>query len=142
MREHFDAAMDFVFKWEGEKFVNNPADLGGPTKYGISQKYNPDIDVKALTKDQAKSIYRERYWDKIGGDKLPWPDCLVHMDTAVLFGKDDVDRWKSHDWVSFIFQRMLKHLRRVKRNPMQTVFLVGWLNRCIDLYWTAKKEVK
>lgn len=57
---------DFILKtieFEGG-FVNSPSDPGGMTKYGISQKYNPDVDVKNLTVDEAVRIYFERYWLK------------------------------------------------------------------------------
>ena len=45
-------------------------DTGGYTKYGISQKYHPNIDVSKLTKDDAARIYKKEYWDKINGDRL------------------------------------------------------------------------
>jgi len=45
-------------------------DTGGYTKYGISQKAHPGIDVRKLTKDDAARIYKTEYWDKINGDRL------------------------------------------------------------------------
>ena len=44
-------------------FVNDPDDPGGKTKYGISERYNPGIDIESLTLDKAAAIYRRKYWD-------------------------------------------------------------------------------
>lgn len=38
-------------------YVNNPSDIGGETKFGISKKFHPDVDIKNLTKDDAVRIY-------------------------------------------------------------------------------------
>lgn len=46
-------------------YVVDPNDPGGETKYGISKKQYPNIDIKALTMDQAEAIYRRDYWDKL-----------------------------------------------------------------------------
>ena len=43
-------------------YVNNPHDPGGETKFGISKRYHPDVDVKNLTLDGAKAIYRNEYY--------------------------------------------------------------------------------
>lgn len=66
----FENAFQTVLRLEGgAKYV--PDDAGkGPTKYGINQTANPDVDVKNLTEAQARDIYRKRYWNKINGDAL------------------------------------------------------------------------
>lgn len=38
-------------------YVNDSSDLGGETKFGISKKFHPDVDIKSLTKDDAVKIY-------------------------------------------------------------------------------------
>jgi lysozyme family protein len=60
---NFDLFSDRLIKIEGG-YANNKNDRGGETKYGISKKYHPDIDIKNLTVEQAKEIYRKEYWDK------------------------------------------------------------------------------
>lgn len=57
----FDAAIDFVLQNEGG-LSNDPQDFGGLTNFGISQKTYPDVDIKNLTRDEAKEIYRKDYW--------------------------------------------------------------------------------
>jgi lysozyme family protein len=39
-----------------------PGDHGGETKFGISKAAFPDLDIKNLTKDDARKIYTERFW--------------------------------------------------------------------------------
>lgn len=44
--------------------TNDRQDFGGLTKYGISQRSYPNLDIANLTVDQALSIYEHDYWDK------------------------------------------------------------------------------
>src|SRR5690554_6299818 len=44
-------------------YTNDPNDVGGETKWGISKRANPDLDIKNLTIEQAKQRYLERYWN-------------------------------------------------------------------------------
>lgn len=74
----FDVALARVFAHEGG-YSNHPDDPGGPTKYGITiadyRRYvKPGAtaaDVKAMAPDEAKAIYRARYWDALRCDDLP-----------------------------------------------------------------------
>ena len=71
MSESFYLAMSFVHKWEGgEKYTNDSQDPGGETKYGISKRAYPDVDIKSLTKTEAEKLYLNDYWLKIGADKM------------------------------------------------------------------------
>ena len=55
-------------------YVNDPDDPGGETKYGISKKAYPKIDIKNLTLDDAVEIYKDEYWLPA---KVEWlPDKL------------------------------------------------------------------
>ena len=44
-------------------YVNNLNDKGGETKFGISKRSYPDIDIKNLTLEKAKMIYKRDFWD-------------------------------------------------------------------------------
>lgn len=57
----FDLAIEIVLKHEGG-LVDNPADPGGLTNFGISQKAFPDVDIRGLTKEAAAEIYLNKYW--------------------------------------------------------------------------------
>lgn len=85
MRENFDKAFQFVLKWEGG-YVNDPDDPGGETKYGISKRAYPDLDIKNLTVEQAKEIYFYDYWVKGMCDGLPAGVDLMHFDFCVNGG--------------------------------------------------------
>jgi hypothetical protein len=136
--DKFPYSMKFVFKWEGG-YVNDPDDPGGETKYGISKRAYPDIDIKNLTKAQAKSIYHQDYWIPAGCDKLPWPLCLVVFDTAVNMGLKRVEQFKakSDDWIDFVFLRLEFYADLAGRKPKHKKHIRGWLNRVTDLYRTA-----
>ncbi len=60
----------------------------GETNRGINTTANPGIDIKNLTEDGAKEIYK-KYWDDIGGDKLDAINPVlakVAHDTAINMG--------------------------------------------------------
>lgn len=61
MSHNSDLAIDTVLGLEGG-YINNPSDPGGETKYGISKKSHPKLDIKKLTKEKAKQIYYDEYW--------------------------------------------------------------------------------
>jgi len=56
------------------------------TKYGISAAAFPNIDIRNLTLDDVKPIYKAKYWDEIGGDSLPSGFDLATFDYAVNSG--------------------------------------------------------
>lgn len=51
--------------------MNHPADPGGATNFGISQRSYPDIDIANLTVADAVEIYRKDYWLAYRCDELP-----------------------------------------------------------------------
>ncbi|MFS8082999.1 MAG: glycosyl hydrolase 108 family protein, partial [Ginsengibacter sp.] len=75
----FDAAVDSVLGEEGG-YVNNPADPGGETQWGISKRAFPDVDIKALTRDAAKALYKAHYWDPLLPYYLPGKYRLIAFD--------------------------------------------------------------
>ena len=90
--DHFDKAILITLKHEGG-FVNDPVDPGGATNWGMSIRFltrdagdsdgdgfmdgdldkDGDIDVddiKNMTVEQARKLYRIHFWDKYGYDKI------------------------------------------------------------------------
>lgn len=51
-------------------FSNNPSDAGRETKYGISKRSYPNVDIKNLTLEQAKAIYKKDFWDNQGYSQI------------------------------------------------------------------------
>lgn len=84
-KDNFDAVMVEVLAHEGG-YVNHPKDPGGETNFGISKRSYPKEDIKRLSRDRAKSIYRRDFWEKIRGDDLPAGVDLVVMDASVNSG--------------------------------------------------------
>ncbi len=58
----FEYAVQCLLIWEGG-YINSPNDPGGETNYGISSRSFPHIDIKNLTKQQAKAIYKKEFWN-------------------------------------------------------------------------------
>ena len=81
----FETVVHMVLEHEGG-YVNHPSDPGGETKYGISKRAYPDVDIAELTKDDAADLYKRDYWDRIKGDDLPVGVACVVMDYAVNSG--------------------------------------------------------
>jgi len=70
-------------------FVDDPLDNGGETKFGVAQNGNPDLNIKALTWQQAQEVYYDRYWRPGGCDQLaefaPFLAAL-HFDGCINHG--------------------------------------------------------
>lgn len=65
----FDLACDRLLTAEGA-YTDGAGDPGGETKFGISKRAYPTVDIKALTRDVAKGIYQRDFWDRINGQRL------------------------------------------------------------------------
>ena len=57
------------------------------TKYGIAANTYPNLDIKNLTIEQAKAIYKKDWWDKLGADQLHPAIVFQLWDFAVNAGK-------------------------------------------------------
>lgn len=93
MKENFDKAFLETLKHEGG-FVNHPRDPGGMTNLGVTKRVWEDYtgrqaseaDMRALTPEKVKPLYRERYWDRVRGDDLPSGVDFAIYDFAVNSG--------------------------------------------------------
>lgn len=91
--DRFKYCVDVVIALEGgDVLVDDPHDPGGATRYGISQRAHPDVDVRALTREQAEDIYRRHYWDRLRCGELPPPMDLAVFDAGVNQGVDAAAR--------------------------------------------------
>lgn len=84
--DNFERAFELVVGIEAG-YVNDPTDPGGETKYGISKRSYPNLDIANLTLDAAKSIYASDFWQACSCDQMPWPLCLFVFDMAVNQGQ-------------------------------------------------------
>lgn len=84
----FDRALAFVLRWEGGEggATSLPGDPGGLTRWGISQRAYPGLDIAALTREEAAAIYRRDYWEPARCERFPPPLALALFDAAVMHG--------------------------------------------------------
>lgn len=87
----FDECLTFVLKREGG-FSNHPADKGGATNRGITQKVYDDYretnqrSVRYIGEREVRDIYQANYWMPAKCGVLPVPVDLVVFDSAVHLG--------------------------------------------------------
>jgi len=90
----FEAALPFVLRWEGG-FVDHPADPGGRTNRGVTQRtYDTwrarqglaGRDVQLIDDAEVHAVYESGYWTPPRCNLLDPPLDLVHLDTAVNMG--------------------------------------------------------
>ena len=75
---NFARAFALTLRHEGG-YVDHPADPGGATNLGVTIGTLSDwlgrkaskAEVRALTKESVKPIYKRNYWDRMRGDDLP-----------------------------------------------------------------------
>lgn len=84
--------VDRVLSHEGG-YVNDPNDPGGETKWGISKRSYPHLNIKDLTRQDAIAIYQSDFWQRVQGDKLPVPFVFQALDAAVNHGIGNAVRW-------------------------------------------------
>jgi hypothetical protein len=135
----------WLLQWEGIKYVNNPNDPGGCTKFGISYSNNkPELnalgirtgpEIINLTEEQAKCIYINKYWNPVASG-LQYPMNWVYFNAAVNNGPANAQKFYSHsngNYEEFISVQRKFYENIVKNNPSQSIFLKGWLNRLNSL---------
>lgn len=161
MPDTFEECIPIILEAEGG-YVNDPADPGGETKFGISKRAFPKINIADLTIQQAKAIYKEYYWDRARIERLPSHLRLVVFDACVNMGNvaairllqrlaevaEDgvVGRVTAARATQITFQRYLQARRDfyqgiVARRPASRKFLRGWLLRIGKLARIIKKAL-
>jgi lysozyme family protein len=148
----FDKAIKVILRHEGG-YVNDPDDPGGETKFGISKRAFPDVDIKNLTEDQAKKIYFDRYWEPLNLHLLQNEELKLNVfDHGVNAGRGRAVRMLQEileckkdgvlgpvtaraansdtEIVDKYKQSRIKYYRGVATSrPQLKKFLRGWLNR-------------
>jgi lysozyme family protein len=153
MTDLFTRCIDVVLRNEGG-YVNDHDDPGGETKYGISKRAFPDVDIQGLTIEEAKDIYFEKYWKPLNIDTLTDANAALQIfDFAVNAGLSRavktaqrlsgtyVDGKIGPNTINainnmgpcflarYIYARKEFYQYLAKIKPAQSKFLQGWLNR-------------
>ena len=129
----FDSIANYMIDKHEGGFVEDDNGKGN-TKHGINISSNPEVDVKNLTKEGAKQIYRTKYWDAVGvGSVSPEFQPLV-FDAAVNQGQSfakqlisAIDGGATKD--DIIALRKAAYQSSVDNNENNRKYLKGWIAR-------------
>lgn len=83
--DRFVRFIERVLEHEGVD-ADDPRDPGGKTRWGISQRTYPHLNIATLTREQAIALYRRDAWTPIRGDALPEAIAFQVLDSAVNHG--------------------------------------------------------
>jgi lysozyme family protein len=173
---NFDPYFPHIIKSEGAVYTNDPVDAGGCTKFGIILQTLKDYkfdtnkdgvftceDVKALTLEDSKSIYKKMYWDFFKADGIKNQSLAEYIvDGAINQGKGTIAKYvqqiigvtddglvgnktleaiNAHDSKD-LFEKLKakredKYHRIVANNPSQKKFIKGWINRLNSIDYQA-----
>ena len=83
----YDVVAPHVLDLEGG-YVDDPDDPGGETRWGISKRSYPNLDIKNLTKEAALDIYKRDFWDGSGAliEDIDQATAMVLFDMALNSG--------------------------------------------------------
>lgn len=131
----FDSIANRVLKIEGGYVANDAGK--GETNLGINKTANPDVDIKGLTPEKAKALYKERYWNAIGADSLPPDMRAVAFDAAVNHGPSKANQMIAEangDPKKMIELRRAEYARLITANPGKFgQYEKSWSNRLDQL---------
>lgn len=99
---NFDKSFQRLLIHEGG-YVNDPIDKGGETKYGITKRRYPAEDIKNLTLERAKYLYKRDFWDNFKIDQFPFHLRYITFDMYVNHNPKAVAK---------ILQRSINHKAR------------------------------
>lgn len=158
MSNNFIKAIDFTLPWETGRtkngqlrpdggYTNDPQDPGGETKWGISKRAHPDLDIKNLTLDRAFVTYKNDYYDvyrtfrnePVDLDLVPVDYAVCVFDSGVNCGVVRTHGWhrvarKEKDPTKALMGlRLERYNHLVTVNPTLKKYYNGWINRMNDL---------
>jgi hypothetical protein len=114
----FDQHIGHTLKREGGYTADDAG--AGPSNHGINQRSHPGLDIKHLSQDQAREIYKKEYWDGIGADSLPQSVRSLAYDASVNQGPGRARRWAQEagdDPIKMAQLRMDHYQSLIDRNP-------------------------
>lgn len=132
---NIDEAFDILQTFEGgDKVVENPNDPGGITKFGISKRAYPSVDIRNLTIEQAKGIMYTDYWVPAGCNNIIPELQYVVLDTAFNMGVGTANKISAEmngypSIERYLFLREVYDSEIVEHRQSSIVFLGGWSSR-------------
>lgn len=131
----FQKSVDFVID-ELEGGGRLTTDSGGITRWGISSRAHPGLDVPSLTRERATEIYESEYWIPAGCQNFVWPLNLVLFDTAVNQGVAVAVQISLNcvDHLEALWERMERYAHIANNDPSERQYFRGWVNRLIKIW--------
>lgn len=149
----FNDYLKVILKHEGG-YIDHPSDPGGATKYGISQRSYPALNIKELTIQDASAIYYNDYWLKLKIENIKNEELKLHIfDMAVNAGiktaikllqgivgttQDGILGPRSEAKIGLYEDDIVENYKKaridyynklIKNKPQLQVFIKGWINR-------------
>ena len=157
----YNKCIEVLLRLEGgDKVSNASSDRGGLTRWGISQKSYPDLNIKALTKEKASDLYFNDYWIPMNLKILHDEELILHLfvlgvnigiRTATkilqrLVGEVDdgyigiktslaVTQYNGNLLEDFIKREKLFYITLAQKDESQHVNLKGWLARISNTHF-------
>lgn len=131
----FQRAVEKVLAHEGGD-VHHQDDPGGRTRYGISQRAYPKLDIANLSRPEAITIYYLDYWVAAGCDGLPEQLAYIVFDAAVNSGVARAKQWlsvTSGNEQARIAQFCGHRLQFMSDTKQWPTFGKGWARRVADI---------
>ena len=156
--------IDGVLEQEGEGVppYADPDDLGGRTRWGISERAHPDAwKAGPPTQEMARQIYARQYvapFDGLRDVNIDERVRVALIDDAVLSGVKtsirnlqrvlgvEMDGWIGPETISAAIRadaqwllirlvqgRALRIAKIVQQNPTQLKYLAGWITRALEM---------
>lgn len=155
---NISTAIDALIRREGgDRITDDPYDTGGLTKFGISKAAWPNVDIAALTLDEARRLYYERYYLAPRFHLLPLEYSEPVFDLGVHAGPAQAIRLMQRtvgvkaDGVigdetiaavqrqpvagfrkAFAVERLLFYVQTIVARPSNLKFARGWLRRALE----------
>lgn len=149
----FEKCVELILRLEGG-YSNDPQDRGGETRWGVSKRAFPHINIKDLTKEDAIEIYRIYYWDKIRIGEMPPEVRLAVFDCAVnqghiravsflqkslgvlndgIVGPDTLAAFSSQSPKLFLSNFLMRRFEAYARNDQWSIYGRGWMKRLMEV---------
>ena len=93
MNNNWQKSFELMLNSEGG-FVNHPSDPGGMTNLGVTKatwenwvgRESDEAEMRGLTPEKVKPLYKKKYFDAVRGDELPMGLDYLMFDFAVNAG--------------------------------------------------------
>jgi lysozyme family protein len=158
MDKKTEKIIDKVITNEGG-YNNDHEDLGGETKYGISKRWYPHLNIPFLTLEDAKQIYYDDYYKPAKVHKLPYElqypffDCVINtgqkratkilqeainmqsvipIDVDGMIGPKTLKAAQGLTAKRFVAYRVKFYGKLIEAKPEQEKFYYGWFKRSLE----------